>query len=69
MEPAGGLGGTLKTGVASEVRLPVCCGWIAKIGSSFVEQAMDRLKNDYLLAAAEQGGYELLLTTDKNLRY
>ena len=29
----------------------------------------DRLKNGDLLAAAEQGGYEVLLTTDKNLRY
>lgn len=29
----------------------------------------DRLRNGDLLAAAEQAGYELLLTTDKNLRY
>ena len=28
-----------------------------------------RLKNGDLLAAAEHDGYELLLTTDKNLRY
>ncbi len=29
----------------------------------------DRLRNGELLTAAEQAGYELLLTTDKNLRY
>ena len=29
----------------------------------------DRLQNGELLTAAEQAGYELLLTTDKNLRY
>lgn len=29
----------------------------------------DRLRNGELLAVAEQSGYELLLTTDKNLRY
>jgi hypothetical protein len=28
-----------------------------------------RLRNGELLAAAEEAGYELLLTTDKNLRY
>lgn len=28
-----------------------------------------RLRNGELLAAAEQAGYDLLLTTDKNLRY
>jgi hypothetical protein len=29
----------------------------------------DRLRNGDLLAIAEESGYELLLTTDKNLRY
>jgi hypothetical protein len=29
----------------------------------------ERLRNGDLLIAAEQAGYELLLTTDKNLRY
>jgi len=29
----------------------------------------DRLSNGALLIAAEQAGFELLLTTDKNLRY
>ena len=29
----------------------------------------DRLENGELLTAAEKAGYELLLTTDKNLRY
>lgn len=29
----------------------------------------ERLRNGDLLVAAEQAGYELLLTTDKNLRY
>ena len=30
---------------------------------------MDQLRNGELLAVAEQSGYELLLTTDKNLVY
>jgi hypothetical protein len=29
----------------------------------------DRLVNDDLIAAAEAAGFELLLTTDKNMRY
>ena len=29
----------------------------------------DRLSNGELLTAAEQAGFELLLTTDKNIRY
>jgi hypothetical protein len=29
----------------------------------------DRLNNGELLTAAEQAGFELLLTTDKNIRY
>lgn len=29
----------------------------------------DRLRNGELLIAAEQAGYDVLLTTDKNLRY
>ncbi len=29
----------------------------------------DRLRNGDLLAVAEQAGYDVLLTTDKNLRY
>ena len=29
----------------------------------------DQMRNGELLAVAEQSGYELLLTTDKNLRY
>jgi len=34
-----------------------------------VEQGWDRLSNGDLLAAAEAAGFELLLTTDKNLAY
>jgi hypothetical protein len=30
---------------------------------------MDRLANGELIAAAEAAGFELLLTTDKNIRY
>lgn len=30
---------------------------------------MGRLDNGKLLKAAEEGGYDLLLTTDKNIRY
>lgn len=32
-------------------------------------QGWDRLTNGDLLLAAEEAGFELLLTTDKNLRY
>jgi hypothetical protein len=33
------------------------------------QQGWDRLKNGDLLKAAEESGFDLLLTTDKNLRY
>jgi len=33
------------------------------------QQGWDTLKNGELLTAAEEGGFELLLTTDKNIRY
>jgi hypothetical protein len=33
------------------------------------QQGWDRLKNGDLLAAAEEAGFELFLTTDKNMRY
>ena len=33
------------------------------------QQGWDKLKNGDLLTAAEQAGFDLLLTTDKNLRY
>jgi len=39
-----------------EVTLSVDAGW-------------DRLRNGELLDAAEKDGFDLLLTTDKNLRY
>src|SRR5580658_10194151 len=34
-----------------------------------VERVWDRLANGELIAAAEAAGFELLLTTDKNMRY
>jgi hypothetical protein len=34
-----------------------------------IERAWDRISNGELLAAAEAAGFELLLTTDKNIRY
>ena len=34
-----------------------------------IERGWDRLANGELIAAAEAAGFELLLTTDKNLRY
>lgn len=40
----------------------------AHVGIS-ADLGWERLRNGDLLAAAEQAGYELLLTTDKNLRY
>jgi hypothetical protein len=33
------------------------------------QQGWDRLRNGELLAAAEAEGFDLLLTTDKNMRY
>jgi hypothetical protein len=33
------------------------------------DMGWDRLSNGELLTAAEQAGFELLLTTDKNIRY
>lgn len=33
------------------------------------EEGWDRLKNGDLLSAAENAGFEVLLTTDRNLRY
>ena len=33
------------------------------------ERGWDRLLNGELIAAAEAAGFELLLTTDKNIRY
>jgi hypothetical protein len=34
-----------------------------------IERGWDRLSNGDLIAAAEAAGFELLLTTDKNMRY
>ncbi len=34
-----------------------------------IERGWDRLVNGELIAAAEAAGFELLLTTDKNMRY
>jgi len=34
-----------------------------------IERGWDRLSNGELIEAAEAAGFELLLTTDKNLRY
>jgi hypothetical protein len=34
-----------------------------------IERGWDRLLNGELIAAAEAAGFELLLTTDKNMRY
>jgi hypothetical protein len=33
------------------------------------QQGWDKLSNGELLSAAEQAGFDLLLTTDKNMRY
>ena len=34
-----------------------------------IERGWDRLSNGDLIAAAESAGFQLLLTTDKNIRY
>ena len=33
------------------------------------QEGWDRLRNGELLAAAEEAGFDLLITTDKNMRY
>ena len=33
------------------------------------QQGWDKLKNGDLLAVAEEAGFDILLTTDKNIRY
>jgi hypothetical protein len=37
--------------------------------STAFRQGWDKLRNGELLAAAEQSGFDLFLTTDKNMRY
>jgi len=37
--------------------------------STAAQPGWDRLRNGELLAAAEEAGFDLLLTTDKNMRY
>lgn len=37
--------------------------------STAFRQGWDKLKNGELLAAAEQAGFDVFLTTDKNMRY
>jgi hypothetical protein len=37
--------------------------------STAFRQGWDKLRNGELLAAAEQAGFDLFLTTDKNIRY
>jgi len=34
-----------------------------------IERGWEQLTNGDLLAAAEEGGFEILITTDKNMRY
>ncbi|MBI2686241.1 MAG: hypothetical protein HYX27_07990 [Acidobacteria bacterium] len=45
---------------------PYLTGHIVSIAA---KQGWDRLRNGDLLIAAETAGFEMLLTTDKNLRY
>ena len=56
-----------------ERRFPFAAIWRRYLGDHIIGISADlgwaRLRNGDLLAAAEQAGYELLLTTDKNLRY
>ncbi|MEO7208480.1 MAG: hypothetical protein ABI145_17265 [Steroidobacteraceae bacterium] len=41
----------------------------AHLDQHVVSTAFDTLKNGELLTVAEQAGFDVLLTTDKNLRY
>lgn len=34
-----------------------------------IDRGWEKISNGELLAAAEEGGFDLLLTTDKNIRY
>ncbi len=49
--------------------LPIRAHLDQHVVSTAFAQGWDTLKNGELLTAAEQAGFDILLTTDKNLRY
>lgn len=49
--------------------LPIRTHLDQHVVSTAFAQGWDTLKNGELLTAAEQAGFDVLLTTDKNLRY
>ena len=49
--------------------LPIRAHLDQHVVSTAFAQGWDTLKNGELLTAAEQAGFDVLLTTDKNLRY
>jgi len=50
---------------------PVFGGWVIREHDlrTAAQQGWDTLKNGELLAVAEADGFDVLLTTDKNMRY
>jgi hypothetical protein len=48
---------------------PLCYALKGHVVVEAIERGWDRLANGELIAAAEAAGFELLLTTDKNIRY
>lgn len=48
---------------------PLCSALIGHSITRTQDLGWDRFSNGELLTAAEQAGFDLLLTTDKNIRY
>lgn len=49
--------------------MPIRRYLVGHIVRTAAQQGWERLRNGDLLTAAEQSGFDLLLTTDKNMRY
>src|ERR1700685_659542 len=49
--------------------LPICQYLLGHEVRTAAQQGWDKLRNGDLLNAAEEAGFDLLLTTDKNMRY
>jgi hypothetical protein len=48
---------------------PLRCALKGHVVVEAIERGWDRTSNGELIAAAEEAGFEVLLTTDKNIRY
>jgi hypothetical protein len=49
--------------------VPICPYLEGHTVRTAAQQGWDKLKNGDLLTAAEEAGFDILLTTDKNMRY